>query len=323
MKPSLYLLALVLITTGCQAASASPPPPAASTVASASPSAAVASATPGANATPTAAIATATPAVAPSPSRVESDTFFSAALGQTMPYFIYLPSGYDSSPTTRYPVLYMLHGAGGSNTEWEGYGLFGTADELIGSGAIAPLIIVLPQGDQSFWMDHANGGPKWGTYTAHDVVGEIDGHFRTLADRAHRAIGGLSMGADGAMQLAMNNPTEFSVVGAHSPTLRPYAQWPSFFGDQAYADAHDPAYLFRTMPDVGRSLVLEADIGTQDTLWRPSAEAFHQQLLGEGIPHQWHDQWVGGHDGSYWSAHTPDYLRFYDAGFKAQTTPAG
>ena len=100
-----------------------------------------------------------------------------------MPYFIYLPSGYDSSPTTRYPVLYMLHGAGGSNTEWEGYGLFGTADELIGSGAIAPLIIVLPQGDQSFWMDHAVDGQLWGAYVARDVVEEIDTHFRMLADR--------------------------------------------------------------------------------------------------------------------------------------------
>ena len=131
------------------------------------------------------------------------------------------------------------------------------------------------------------------------------------------------MGADGAMQLAMNNPTEFSVVGAHSPTLRPYAQWPTFFGDQAYADAHDPAYLFRTLPDVARSLVLEADIGTQDTLWHPSAEAFHQQLLAEGIPHQWHDEWVGGHSGDYWSAHTQDYVRFYNDGFNAQATHTG
>src|SRR5207248_8112965 len=151
--------------------------PASATPAATTATPAATTATPAAPAAPG---ATATPA--PTPSRVESDTFFSPALGQTMPYFIYLPSGYDSSSTTRYPVLYMLHGAGGSNTEWEGYGLFGTADQLIGSGAIAPLIIVLPQGDQAFWMDHANGGPKWGTYTAHDVVGEIDGHFRTLAD---------------------------------------------------------------------------------------------------------------------------------------------
>src|SRR4051812_30644760 len=138
MKPSAYLLALVLTTTGCRAASASPPPPTASTVASATPSAAIAAATPGATATPGAAIATATPAAAPSPSRVESDTFFSPALGQTMPYFVYLPSGYDSSSTRRYPVLYMLHGSGGSNTEWQGYGLFGRGDPLIGPGARNP-----------------------------------------------------------------------------------------------------------------------------------------------------------------------------------------
>jgi S-formylglutathione hydrolase FrmB len=217
----------------------------------------------------------------------------------------------------------MLHGSGGSNTEWQGYGLFGAADHLIGTGAIDPLVIVLPQGDQSFWMDHAGGGPRWGTYTAHDVVAEVDRRFRTVANRGHRAIGGLSMGADGALQLAMNYPDEFSVVGAHSPTLRPYGQWPSFFGDQAYSADHDAAQLFRARPNLAGRLAIEVDTGTKDTQWRPSAEAFHQQLLAEGIAHEWHDQWPGDHSGAYWGAHTEDYLRFYDRAIKAQTGRAG
>src|ERR1700730_8916472 len=131
----LCVLLVQLVTAGCHVASASQSAPTPTTGASATPSAAIVTAAPS---------ATATPAAAPSPSRVESDNFFSPALGQTMPYFVYLPNGYDSSSPTRYPVLYMLHGSGGSNTEWQGYGLFSTADQLIGSGATAPVIIVLP-----------------------------------------------------------------------------------------------------------------------------------------------------------------------------------
>ena len=52
---------------------------------------------------------------------------------------------------------------------------------------------------------------------------------------------------------------------------------------------------------------------------RTTAEAFHPQLLAEGIPHEWHDQWPGGHGGGYWGAHTEDYLRFYDRGLKAHS----
>ena len=62
------------------------------------------------------------------------------------------------------------------------------------------------------WVDHTNGGPKWGQYTAQDVVAEIDATWRTVPGRDHRAIGGLSMGAQGALQLAMRYPDVFGRV---------------------------------------------------------------------------------------------------------------
>jgi S-formylglutathione hydrolase FrmB len=250
---------------------------------------------------------------APSSSRVESCVFASAALDRVMPYFIFIPPGYDSSLTARYAVLYMLHGVGtgqgGSDTEWYADGLLERADQLMRAGTIPPFLIVLPQGDAGFWVNQANGGPQWGAYTAHDVVAEIDQHFRTVPDRAHRAIGGLSMGADGALQLAMNYPDVFSIAGADSPTLRPYKEMPPFFGDEAYFNAHDPVPLVQAHPDIAKTLRLWIDVGVDDP-WLPSAEAFHQQLLRAGIPHEWH-VWPGTHSGDYWSAHTADYLDFY------------
>lgn len=246
-----------------------------------------------------------------SASRVIDGQLSSVAVGQTLPYRIYLPPGYDSAPMARYPVLYMLHGLGGTDSEWSSDGMFDTAERMIRSGEIPPLIIVLPEGEQAYWVDHADGGPKWGTYVAHDLVAEIDARYRTLADRRHRAIGGMSMGGHGALQLAMNNPDVFAVVGAHSFALRRHDTAPAFFGDQSYFNAHDPVYLFQTDPATAQKFTLWLDVGSDDS-WRPADEAFNKQLTDEGIAHAWHE-YPGGHEDAYWSAHTGDYLRFYGA----------
>lgn len=253
--------------------------------------------------------------VIPSGSQVLNRTFISAALGQQMPYFVYLPVGYTESGI-RYPVLYMLHGHGGSNTEWIGYGLLETAGKIINVGQIPPMIIVLPQGDQAFWVNHADDGQRWGDYTAQDVVQYIDANYRTIPDARHRAIGGLSMGADGAMQLAMNYPGTFGSVGVHSPTLRDYpstSAYISFFGDESYFNAHDPVHLVRQYPDRAHALNLWLDVGANDTDWHASTVSYHTLLTQLNIPHVWHGDWPGIHDGNYWGGHAADYVHFYGA----------
>ena len=255
---------------------------------------------------------TATPII-PSASQVLDRTFTSTALGRQMPYFVYLPVGYAESDI-RYPVLYMLHGHGGSNTEWIGYGLLETADTIINAGQVPPMIIILPQGDQAFWVNHADDGQRWGDYTAQDVVQYIDANYRTIPDARYRGIGGLSMGADGAMQLAMNYPGTFGVVGIHSPTLRDYqrtSEYISFFGDESYFDAHDPVHLVQQYPDRARAFNLWLDVGADDTDWHDSTVAYHNLLMQLNILHLWHGDWPGIHDGYYWGGHAADYVHFY------------
>jgi enterochelin esterase-like enzyme len=272
-------------------------------------------------ASPTLVAPTATPFPTPppppagvSPSRLEYHQCSSTTLGRTMPYFIFLPPGYDSSLGQRYPVLYMLHGLSGAAEEWRWYGIVEDAGALMDTGTIQPYIIVLPQGDQGYWVDQANGGPQWGKYLASDVVGEIDAHFHTLADRDHRALGGLSMGANGALQVAMNYSATFRIAGAHSLSLHTHADAPGYFGDEAYFDAHDPVQLMADHPDIARTLTIWIDIGAQDPYFLQQVENLHQQMLAEGIPLTWHE-WPGGHDATYWTAHLPDYLRFYNDAF--------
>ena len=243
-----------------------------------------------------------------SPSRAESAFFESGRLQREMPYLVYLPPGYDSEPQRRYPVLYMLHGMGGTYSEWYGYGLFEQADRMIREGVITPLLIVLPQGDYSYWVDHA-GGPQWGGYVAQDLVSLIDARYRTTPDAAHRAIGGLSMGGHAALQLLYSYPGVFGVVGAHSPTLRGHDDAPSYFGDERAFAAHDPWQLTVAHPEVARAVRIWLDVGERDW-WLTPVTTFHDQLTRLAVPHQW-SIYPGGHEGSYWTSRIEDYLRFY------------
>jgi enterochelin esterase-like enzyme len=248
---------------------------------------------------------------APKPD-VRTVTFKSLALGRTMPYSIYLPPGYATSKRN-YPVVYMLHGMSGTNDEWREYGIFDAADRMIRAGEIRPLIIVLPQGDKAYWVDHAlpTDQQAWGRYMAKDVVSDVDARYRTVAQRAQRAIGGVSMGAHGAMQLAINYPDTFSVVGAHSLVLRRYDTAPTYFGSQSDWSKRDPMQMVYAKTATVKRLQLWIDIGNEDP-WAKLAEQFNGELNALGVAHQWHE-WSGDHSASYWCRHLPDYLRYYDA----------
>jgi enterochelin esterase-like enzyme len=246
---------------------------------------------------------------------IEASSFWSTALGRTMPYRLYLPPGYADG-TQRYSSLYLLHGMGGSDREWQDLGIASAADRLIATGQIAPLIIVMPEGQQSYWVDHASGGEQWGRYTAVDLVSEIDATYRTVAHKRSRAIGGLSMGAQGALQLALNHPDEFGAVGAHSLVLRRFGSAPTYFGSAAEFATRDPMQIVRTRGAGSCGFALWIDIGQSDP-WTSLARQFDSELTDLGVRHEWH-VWQGDHSGSYWSAHLDDYLRFYDGALSSR-----
>jgi len=230
-----------------------------------------------------------------------------------MPYTVYLPPGYDADPSARFPTLYMLHGGSGSNQEWVDYGLLKAADLLMGNRTIPQFIIALPQGDQEYWVDHItsqiDNGEKWGTYLAKEVVPQIDGKFRTYGSADARAIGGLSMGGHAAMQLPMNFPGIWSVIGAHSPSLRAEADAPTYLGRGAEFAARDPLLLITAKPDLAGTYIWWIDDGDVDP-WRVEANAIHNKLDSLGITNEWH-AYTGDHSAAYWSAHVADYLGYY------------
>jgi enterochelin esterase-like enzyme len=244
------------------------------------------------------------------------ERYFSRALGRETAYLAWLPPGYAEGARggRPYPTLYLLHGAGGPGgygvEEWLGYALTEDLERMLALGLIEPLLVVLPDGEQGYWMNHAGGGPRWADFVAQDLVAHVDATFATDPRPARRAVGGLSMGGHGALQLALNHPDVFGVVGAHSPTLRPFETSPEFFGDPAWFARYDPLTLAQTTDAAGR-LVVWIDVGADDR-WRPAAEALRDALAAGGTPPAFRVL-EGEHEGWYWATYLPEYLGFYSA----------
>ncbi len=169
--------------------------------------------------------------------RVVRASFRAEALGVDKPYLVYLPAGYDAATERRYPTIYMLHGLGGNQGNWIESGALDRAADGLGLQAI----VVMPDGDASFYADWASGEdreacairgnpfnrgeqadaycvatPAYETYVVRDLIAHVDATYRTAATRASRGIGGLSMGGFGALALAMRHRDTFAAAASHS-----------------------------------------------------------------------------------------------------------
>ncbi|MGH2350381.1 MAG: alpha/beta hydrolase, partial [Chloroflexota bacterium] len=248
--------------------------------------------------------------------------FHSRSLGREVTYLAWLPPGYDTT-NRAYPTLYLLHGVGGGAgfgfDEWLGYALTEDLDRLLALGLIEPMIVVLPNGEQGYWMNHADGGPKWADYVARDLVAHVDATYRTVPQRQARAVGGLSMGAHGALQLALNYPEVFGVAGAHSPTLRPFEDSPEFFGNRQWFAKYDPLSLAKST-DAARRITTWIDVGNDDR-WRTGTEDLVSAFEAKKAPVTYRVL-EGEHEGWYWMYYLPEYLNFYSSALNATAKTA-
>lgn len=160
--------------------------------------------------------------------RITSPSLQGNLLGDpaTRPMWVWLPPSYDTSPEKRYSTIYMLHGFTGDHTSFKYHpfvniDIGAAASNLIAQGLIEEVIIVMPDASNvyggSFYSRNKVIG-DYRTYIAHDLVNYIDGKYRTIPDRDNRTIAGNSMGANGALSLAMEYPKIFGAVAAMSPS---------------------------------------------------------------------------------------------------------
>jgi S-formylglutathione hydrolase FrmB len=257
-----------------------------------------------------AAVAAAPGAGAPGSTIVEF-SFHSRALARTIHLAVYLPAGYTDS-TTRYPVVYFLHGLPAGPNAYRDVGWLRSALDSLSPG----VILVAPQGAATGDPDpeYLDWGPgaNWETAVAKELPAYVESHLRTIPGRKGRALVGLSAGGYGAVILALHHLSDFSVVeswsGYFAPT-NPDGTARLDLGSaarNARANAH--AFVTTLRADERRRPTFFAFyVGRGDTLFRAENEQLDQELTQAGVPHLF-AIYPGAHDRSVWADHAEQWL---------------
>src|ERR1051325_4653040 len=146
--------------------------------------------------------------------RVETVRFQSKLVNTTLPYNVILPDDYDSSPTTRYPVLYLLHGLTGHYSDWV------ARTNVADYASEYRLIVVTPEGNDGWYTDSATvATDKYESYILKELIPDVDQRYHTTQARYGRAIAGLSMGGYGAIKFGLKSAGTFVFAGSVSGAL--------------------------------------------------------------------------------------------------------
>ena len=221
--------------------------------------------------------------------KLEMIEYDSKTVGTTRKMQVYTPPGYTTDK--KYPVLYLLHGIGGDETEWERFATPEVLlDNLIADGKAVPMIIVMPNG-----RAQKNDRPEGNIYAAapafaaferdllDDVIPTIQSRYSTFTNRENRALAGLSMGGGQSLNFGLTHLDTFAWVGGFSsaPNTKPPAEL-----------VPDPAAAKTQLK------LLWLSGGSKDGLLSIS-QGMHTYLKDKGVPHIWHVD-GNGHDPIHW-----------------------
>ena len=193
-----------------------------------------------------------------------------------------------------YPVMYLLHGLSDDHTIWH------RRTRIEWYVRELPLAVVMPDGGRSFYCDAVNG-PAHESHIIKDVIGFVDAHFNTQAERSGRVINGLSMGGYGAMKLALRFPDMFCSTVSHSGALKAgHRQLGSdlekesrlIYGENPTGGKDDPWAIAQRI-DRDKLPAIRIDCGLDDFLLEDN-RAFHEHLNKLSIPHEY-EEFPGAH----------------------------
>jgi enterochelin esterase-like enzyme len=226
---------------------------------------------------------------------VHIDFYDSKNLKTPRMFYVYTPPGYEKD-SQKYPVLYLLHGNGQIESSWLWTGHANVIlDNLIADGKAKPMIVVMPYGHvpRRIKPDRPAGAGQGDTQAIEKelltaIKPEVEEKYRTLADRDHRAIAGLSMGAMQSWSIGLHNLDQFAYVGAFSGP-----------GNRAEWEKADPAMLNNKLK------VLWFGCGTEDSLY-PAVKGMDQLLTQRQVKHTFYSSGLG-HSWPNWQT----YLSIY------------
>lgn len=221
--------------------------------------------------------------------KLEMVEYDSKTVGTRRKMQVYTPPSY--SPDRKYPVLYLLHGIGGDETEWQRFATPNIIlDNLLADGKVTPMIVVMPNG-RAQKNDRAEGdvfrsAPAFAAFEEDllkDVIPTIESRYSVEADREHRALAGLSMGGGQSLNFGLLHLDTFAWVGGFSsaPNTKPPAQL-----------VPDPASTKQKVK------LLWLSCGNKDGLIGIS-QGVHAYLKEKDVPHVWNVD-SNGHDATTW-----------------------
>lgn len=223
--------------------------------------------------------------------KIDSILYESKTVGTQRKALIYIPSGYSNAKI--YPVLYLLHGIGGDETEWvKGAEPHKILDNLYAEGKIEPMIVVMPNG-RAMKDDRAVGNifdsikvqafANFEKDLLNDLIPFIEKNYSVYKDREHRAIAGLSMGGGQALNFGLGNLDKFAWIGGFSSA----------------PNTKSPEQLLPNPQDAKKKIkLLYISCGEDDNLLFISSRT-HNYLLTHQVPHVYYVE-PGGHDFKIW-----------------------
>jgi enterochelin esterase-like enzyme len=239
---------------------------------------------------------------------VQAIDYRSQSLDRDREAVVYLPPGYADS-SDRYPVLYLLHGAGGDEHTWvDRMGANVILDNLIADGRLEPLVVVMPYGYTHRLPEgeRRRGAAAYKTDMEefpvdliNDLIPLIELRYRVGSDRQHRAIGGLSMGGGQSLAIGLTHPELFRAVAAFSSAMQ-IANSPDWGGVDMETVLADASTLNDQLD------LLWVGCGTEDTLFNVN-KAFSEQLTEHGVEHTFRVT-LGGHTADVWSRYLNEVL---------------
>ncbi|MEH1781518.1 MAG: alpha/beta hydrolase-fold protein [Nostoc sp.] len=250
------------------------------------------------------------------------ETYNSKAMGASRTYGVSLPPGYGKNPKKSYPVIFLLHGGHGSPNDWfiqsKGQAL-NTIEQLYTTGKLPPSIIITPDGNDKrgsspYWDSQYIDGPngKVSTAVGNELVKVVQSRYRTRTNPDFWAIGGLSSGGWGAINVGLHNVDHFSILFSHS----------GYFHDKS-GPANSPISYIKNVPTKAQKrLKIYLDSGTSDTEEINEAEQFTKVLNKLKIQNSFR-QFPGSHTWQYWREHLADSLTFVGEQFRSSEIAHG
>ncbi len=249
---------------------------------------------------------------------VDTVSIYSISMHKQIKAVVIKPDSYQTK-NKRYPVVYLLHGYDGWYSNW-----IIRMPELKNYADSNQLIIVCPDGEKSSWYFDSpiDTTYRYETHITKEVVGFIDKKYRTIANKKHRAITGLSMGGHGALFLALRHSDIFGAAGSMSGGVDLNESTRRFDISKRIGDTltharewHDLAVISLIERYSHTKLKIIFDCGDKD-IFIAGNRRLHQKMVQLKIPHEYIEK-PGQHDWNYWRGSIP-YQLFYFKKFFGQ-----